>query len=297
MNRREFLNTGLSVTAGSLLPSIAANPGFALRIMATDWGFTGSTEEFCKAAKSAGYDGIEVWWTDDPAAQKKIFDTVEKQGLDIAFLCGGWQPDFEEHLRTFTKSINAACFSSRIKPLYINCHSGKDYFTKEQNLRIIQVSTEVSKSAGIPIYHETHRGRMCFSIPDTTYYLNHHADMRLTLDISHWCAVHESLLADQGKNLALALSRADHIHARVGHPQGPQVNDPRAPEWKEVVNKHLEWWDVIVNRKKKEGKLMTILTEFGPADYMPTIPFTKQPIANQWEVNRYMMNLLRERYK
>jgi hypothetical protein len=41
---------------------------------------------------------------------------------------------------------------------------------------------------------------------------------------------------------------------------------------------------------------MTILTEFGPPDYMPTTPYTRQPLADQWAINVHMMHLLRKRY-
>jgi hypothetical protein len=94
----------------------------------------------------------------------------------------------------------------------------------------------------------------------------------------------------------LALSRTDHIHARIGHAEGPQVNDPRAPEWKNAVDAHLSWWDKVVERKRIEGTPITFLTEFGPPSYLPTLPFTNQPVANQWEINIYMMDLLRKRY-
>jgi hypothetical protein len=94
----------------------------------------------------------------------------------------------------------------------------------------------------------------------------------------------------------LAISRSNHIHARIGHPEGPQVNDPRAPEWQNTVETHFKWWDAIVERKKKEGARLTILTEFGPADYMTTIPYTRQPLANQWEINVHMLKTLRARY-
>jgi hypothetical protein len=121
-------------------------------------------------------------------------------------------------------------------------------------------------------------------------------DLKITLDISHWCNVHESMLDDQPDNIKLALSRAEHIHARIGHPEGPQVNDPRAPEWKEIVDTHLGWWDQIINRKKQANEPITILTEFGPPDYMPTLAYTRQPVADQWAINVYMLQLLRKRY-
>ena len=119
----------------------------------------------------------------------------------------------------------------------------------------------------------------------------------LNADLSHWCNVHESFLEDQQETLELALARAGHIHARIGHPEGPQVNDPRAPEWKEAVDNHLEWWDKIIGHKLSRGEnTITILTEFGPPDYLPALPFTREPVANQWELNVYMMKMLRARY-
>jgi len=87
-----------------------------------------------------------------------------------------------------------------------------------------------------------------------------------------------------------------HIHARIGHPEGPQVNDPRAPEWDAAVKAHFAWWDKVAERKKKEGNVMTVLTEFGPPDYMPTLPYTRQPLADQWDINVHMLGVLRTRY-
>lgn len=296
MNRRDFLQSGLVLTAGAMLPAFAGSPGFSIQFMATDWGFNGSVDDFCAAAKKEGYDGVEVWWPQDAVAQKKQFDALDKHQLKVGILCGGWQADPKEHLQTFRNSITAATSNSRMKPLYINCHSGRDYFSFEENLSFIRFTTETTQKTGISVYHETHRGRMCYSAPVTRKFLEAVPEMRLTLDISHWCTVHESLLADQVATVNLALERAEHIHSRIGHPEGPQVNDPRAPEWENTVKQHLIWWDTIINRKKQKGENMTILTEFGPADYMPTLPYTRQPLANQWEINVYMMRLLKARY-
>jgi hypothetical protein len=137
---------------------------------------------------------------------------------------------------------------------------------------------------------------MLFAAPVARHYLETIPDLRLTFDVSHWCNVSESLLQDQAATVALALSRVDHIHARIGHPEGPQVNDPRAPEWEQAVKAHFAWWDEVIQRKKANGEVMTILTEFGPPDYMPTLPYTREPLADQWAINVHMMELLRKRY-
>ncbi|MBY0434254.1 MAG: sugar phosphate isomerase/epimerase, partial [Cyclobacteriaceae bacterium] len=182
------------------------------------------------------------------------------------------------------------------KPLYINCHSGRDHFSYDQNKTFIDLTTELSKRTQVPIYHETHRSRILYSAPVARQFMENLPDLRLTFDVSHWCNVHETLLEDQPETVAMALGRVDHIHARIGHQEGPQVNDPRAPEWKHAVEVHFGWWDQVVATKNKEGKVMTFLTEFGPIDYMPAMPYTRQPLSNQWEINTFMLDTLRKRY-
>ncbi|MGM9475053.1 sugar phosphate isomerase/epimerase family protein [Pedobacter sp. GSP4] len=306
--RRKFLQNTAVVTAASFIAPIgnlnANEPrhikpkaGYELLFMQTDWGFEGTRDEFCAAAKKEGYEGIEVWWPAETAAQKELFDAAKKHGLQIGFLCAGSSVNPAEHFTQFKSNLDAICANTYQKPVYINCHSGKDYFSYEDNKKIIDYVTAKAKATGIAIYHETHRGRMMFAATIARNFAEKNPDIRFTLDISHWCAVHESLLSDQKQTIDLILEKTDHIHSRIGHPEGPQVNDPRAPEWTNVVKAHLAWWDKVIERKKQKGERMTILTEFGPADYMPTLPYTRQPLADQWGINVYMMNLLRKRYQ
>ena len=270
---------------------------YKLTIMATSWGFDGSMDEFCAKVKKEGYDGVELWWpTDNKKAQDELFAALKKYGLEIGFLCGGSQEDPQEHLDFYKKMIDAAAKQKVQRPLYINNHSGRDHFSFEQNKKFIEHTNALAKETGISIVHETHRGRMLFAAHVTKQFIEKIPELRLNLDISHWCNVHESLLADQQATVQMSLERADLIHARIGHPEGPQVNDPRAPEWEQVVKQHFEWWDKVVARKKKNGERMVFLTEFGPPDYMPTMAYTRQPLADQWAINVHMMNLLRKRY-
>ncbi|WP_052354302.1 sugar phosphate isomerase/epimerase family protein [Flectobacillus major] len=302
MNRRDFMSTtslaSLGIMASTTHQIAFPQPekGFSLQILATNWGFNGTVDAFCAAAKKEGYDGIEMWWPTEKNAQEELFTALKKHNLAIGYLCGGHQKDPKEHLATFQKNLEAATSQSPIKPLYINCHSGRDYFTYEQNKAFIDLTTQVSQKSGIPVYHETHRGRMLFAAHIAHNFLQKNPALELTLDISHWCNVHESLLEDQAETVQLALERTGHIHTRVGHQEGPQVNDPRAPEWEAAFQTHLKWWDTVVALKMKKGQALTMLTEFGPPNYLPTLPYTQQPVANQWAINVYMLNMLRKRY-
>lgn len=304
LTRRKFLSsTALAGTSMLINPSktmaepissVKAAPGFELLIFATNWGYNGTWKDFCSLIKKEGYDGAEVWCPGETSQRESLVATFKEHGLKFGFLVGGWEKDFDKHFRQFEESLRAA---AKLQPVYINCHSGRDYYSFEQNKKFIDLTTAVNKESGVPIYHETHRSRILYSAPVSKQFMEQLPSLRLTLDISHWCNVHESLLDDQQETVDLAISRAEHIHARVGHQEGPQVNDPRAPEWKEALDKHIGWWDRIVARKKKDGQRMTILTEFGPVDYMPAMPYTRQPLANQWDINTYMMKTLRARYQ
>lgn len=304
MKRREFMNLTATSALLSSMETLAQekisvdniNAGFQLKIMATNWGWEGSMDAFCAAAKKEGYDGVELWWPNEPKDQKELFNALEKYDLEIGYLCGAGQKDASVNLENFKKAINAATTQSAKKPLYINCHSGRDFFTYEQNKAFIEHTTEATAKTGIRICHETHRGRMLFAAHITRNFIEKNPALRLTLDISHWCNVHESLLEDQAETVALALERVEHLHARIGHQEGPQVNDPQAPEWESAVKAHLNWWDKVMERKMKEGGIMTILTEFGPPNYLQTLPYTQQPVADQWAINVYMMKMLRKRY-
>jgi sugar phosphate isomerase/epimerase len=271
---------------------------FKAIILATNWGFEGTVDAFCAKAKKAGYDGIEMWWPMEQKNQEILFDALNKHELSIGFLCGVGEEEPIKHIAAFKNMLTSLLQHTKQKPLYVNCHSGKDYFSFDVNNEIIEFTLEQSKKSGIPIYHETHRSRMLYSAPNAKQFMEKNEALKITLDISHWCNVHESLLHDQEKTVQMALSRTGHIHARVGHAEGPQVNDPRAPEWETTVKRHLEWWDTVVQMQIKNGaNQMTFLTEFGPPNYMPTMPYTQQPLSNQWEINVYMMQLLRKRYQ
>jgi sugar phosphate isomerase/epimerase len=307
LNRRNFLGASTSVGTALLLSALdvysmthtstfTMNKSFELKILATNWGFPGSLDAYCAKVKQEGYDGIEIWWPVEKTAQDELFALLKKYQLDVGFLCGGSDSNYQKHFDQFVKMIDGAALQTIQRPLYINCHSGRDYFTVDQNNTFIDHTLELTKKTGLRICHETHRSRILYAAPVARSYMEKIPNLRITLDISHWCNVHESLLSDQGETIDLALSRTDHIHARIGHPEGPQVNDPRAPEWEDAVKSHLTWWDKVIEQKKKNGQQMTVLTEFGPPYYMPALPYTMQPLADQWAINVFMMKLLRKRY-
>ncbi len=265
-----------------------------IKFYAPEWGNTIPFDIFCQKLKAAGYDGVEMALPFEPVEKQAILTVLAKFNLElIGQYYQSFEQNLDEHAQNYEKYLRNLI---EAKPVFINCQTGKDYFSFVQNQQLFDLASGLAKESGIKIIHETHRGKSLFAAHVTQEYLTKIPDLRITLDISHWCNVHESLLADQTKAVDLAIIHTDHIHSRIGHPEGPQVNDPRANEWAEVLETHLGWWDKVVVLHEKNGTNLTITTEFGPTPYMPTVPFTQMPLANQWEINVYMMNLLKKRY-
>ena len=258
----------------------------------TNWGFEGSWEAFFLKTKSSGYDGVEVWLPKNARVQQEVSKGLKKHQLKVIYLCGTNKSlSFKESLLAYENDLKRAIVQ---KPYAINSHTGSDFFSFEQNMKFLKLANDLSNKYNIPIHHETHRGRFSYALPETKRYLNSDSAFRLTLDISHWMVVHESLLAKQQQLLDEVMERTDHIHARVGFEEGPQVNNPQAPEWDKALNRHLSIWESIILSHWKTGKPMTITTEFGPPNYLPTAPFTQKPLSNQWEANVFIMKAIKE---
>ncbi len=267
-----------------------------LHFLCTSWGNELPIEEFVLKVRTAGYDGVEMSIPhDDDAHKRRIHAAIADAGLHfVGHHSDTVTADFEKHKAQFLSRLHNLTDG---QPLLINSQTGKDFFSFEQNMELVELASAFTRESGVRVVHETHRGKFTFAAHVTAPFLLANAHLRIGADFSHWCNVAETLLHDQEESLSLAISRADHIHARVGFAEGPQVPDPRAPEWKEVLDRHISWWDRIVTLSRAESKeFLCITPEFGPYPYMTILPGSQQPIANQWDINVFMMNLLRERY-
>jgi len=260
------------------------------------WGSDSlSYPRFFNKVKDAGYDGVEMSLPFNKSEKSDILSLLNDNDLElVAQHFETKDPDPVIHKDNYRKHLyNLA----EAKPLFINSQTGKDYFSFEDNSELIEISFQVEKETGIPVVHETHRGKFSFAVHITRQYLEKVPDIKLGLDISHWCNVAESLLHDQLESVDLALLHTRHIHARVGYAEGPQIIDPRLQEWEEALNFHLACWDKVVeNFKHLKKEYLTITPEFGPYPYMIQLPFTRMPVSSQWEINLYMKKLLKARY-
>ena len=201
--------------------------------------------------KEAGYDGVEIGFLlKENQKQKEILQAASEENLIVIAQHYDTEKEiFNEYLDSYSEHLY---FLASLNPYFINAQTGKDYFSFDENCLILEKAFAIEKETGVKIIHETHRGKFSYSIDALEKYLNQFRQLRITADFSHYCVVSESFLQSdrQQEWISDAIKRTDHIHARVGYTQGPQVNDPRAEEWKEALNYHLQWWDAIIEQNK-----------------------------------------------
>lgn len=258
------------------------------------WGMEQPTlESKLNLIKDTGFDGVEMQIPHNNVEQKMLGALLNEIGLDLVVQVRADGSTVDQQIDSLEKELIRTL---DLKTLFINVHCGKDYWPLVENIRVISTAQNIASTLGIKILHETHRARATFCTTSTMAIIKALPEIRFCADFSHWCCVHNSLLQDQQDSIDRVIERSDYIHARVGSATSPQVSDPRATEWKEAVDAHVRWWERIVKHHKNSGSaFLPICSEFGPPEYMVTLPSTGKPIADQWDINCYMKDMLKER--
>ena len=122
---------------------------------------------------------------------------------------------------------------------------------------------------------ETHRGRPLGHAFQCKRILDAVPGLRLTADPSHWHVVHERFL-----DMDAVAGRVDHVHARVGNEERPQLAAPfddaspraagaegRSPRWWDMFRWPATDWHVAFWRKCWDAGARTACVEYGPAPY------------------------------
>ncbi len=261
-----------------------------------------SPYEFIDKAINDGYNGVELFLQPPDTLTTQFIDKIENiRSLNPDFFFVLLQLTFpdknetiESHIALMKKNLHIL---AELNPLFINSHTGRDHFSFDDNCKAIDAALNFAAQHNIRILHETHRGRFSFHTTTLLPYLQKFPELELVGDLSHFCTVSESMLEDQEEKLQLILPHIAHIHARIGFEQSPQINDPSAPEWSKYVDQFIQWWNTVLLLNKEAGKtLFTITPEFGPVPYMPVLPFTQNPLSNQWDNNLYMLNRLKNKF-
>lgn len=274
------------------------------------------------ALKQQGYHGIEMCLSHALAIGPEQFkDLLDAHDLKVGFVIfsdgpvapnglGGGQNIFgnvgdgfstpampgdtnkervvQQHIDVWKEQVDAVRTHFPDHCEFINSHSGKDYFTWTQAESFFSQALDYDKD----VLHEGHRKRFLHSPwVCRDFLVPNFPELKFVADLSHFTCVAETDPSDPDLTAVIeALApMTHHVHCRVGYDHGPQVSDPRAPEWLPYMEGFERWWDIIWEAQKKRGDTYTTFTpEHGPPSYQQTNPYSGQPTAHIWDVNHWI---------
>ena len=241
------------------------------------WGTVGTPESLFPRFRAKGYGAVEG---PIPSEDERgpLLDRLAAHGLGYVPMVFTEGATVADHVASFREQATAAAV---LGPLVVTSHSGRDAWTEGEAAAFFGEALRIEADLGVPVAHETHRGRVLYAPWTAARVLDRFDRLRLCVDFSHWVCVAERLLGDQTDVVAEAARRAVHVHARVGYEEGPQVPDFRAPEYAGHVAAHEAWWDLVWDAQAARGEPVSTLTpEFGPPGYLHTLPYTNAPVAD-----------------
>ena len=257
------------------------------------WGWQGDWSQCAAQVRQMGGVGVEARMPTDPFAVRSLASALQQEGLAyiaIVFTGGDVIPNqswtVQQHLDRLQLALDNA---AQLQPRFLNLLAGNDRWPMAQQVDFFGRAQALADAAGVVCSFETHRATSLYSPWLTLELIAQLPQLRFTADISHWVVVSERLLCDPVDELTPFVERVHHVQARVGYDQGPQVPHPAAPEYARELAFHQGVWEAIWASQMQRGYTTTTLTpEFGPDGYTHLLPFTRAPIADTAELNRWM---------
>jgi sugar phosphate isomerase/epimerase len=192
------------------------------------------------------------------------------------------------HLKVWQEQVEAA---QEFSPTLVNSHTLKDFFTFKMAEEFFTQALAWEEQKGYTVTHETHRKRFLHSPWVARDFVPKFPKMKICADLSHWIDIAETNTTDPDLTQVIEdiAPQVWHTHCRVGYDHGPQVADPRAPEWVPYMEGHERWWDAIWKAQAAHGqRVSTMIAEHGPPNYQQTLPHSREPVAHIWDVNHWI---------
>jgi hypothetical protein len=261
-----------------------------LEVLMSWWGMSGlgdqngagtewSMEEKVRYIAEAGYDGINGMLPEGKDAEQwhRLLDQY-----NLSYSVNAY-PKTAEDLDVFL--CEAKSFG-RID--FVNVQVMRPFLVGDQAVDLLADMGELSRSAGIPAYIETHRGTITQDLLRTVEYAERLQKLELTIDFSHYVVAGEMrMVSDEAEELLQTLlTRTKSIHARVSNGEQVQIDIPMLAsvvqegaaghEFEHPLLKNYQRWWLSGMRSwrqgAKEDEVLPFICELGPPPYAITVP-------------------------
>lgn len=263
------------------------------------WGLpnlvSGDRRRLFAALRTRGWDGVEASLDDIGTSSADRADAVaaaQSEGVALVLSAYSSWANYDGPYEHLSVQQHADAMKSQLTQIadlhvgsggyggaspivHVNAHSGTDAWAEAEAVDYFEAALNAGASLGtaVPdISHETHRGRYLGCPFRTARLLERVPALRLTSDFSHWVVACERLLDTPAESewLATCIAPAvDHIHARVGAPQAPQVPGVQAAGWQRAVARHHAWWSTVWSAREAASISSRAATHSATLEYGP----------------------------
>ncbi|WP_255295266.1 sugar phosphate isomerase/epimerase [Bacillus sp. AFS037270] len=235
-------------------------------------------EEKVRCIAEAGYDGINGMLPEGREAERwqRLLDQY-----NLSYSVNAY-PKTAEELEVFlckAKSFGRVDF--------VNVQVIRPFLIGEQAVQLLADMAELSQTAGIPAYIETHRGTITQDLLRTVEYAKRLPGLELTIDFSHYVVAGEMhTVSDEAEELLRTLlPRTKSIHARVSNGEQVQIDIPMFGsvdgegaadlEFEHPMLKHFQRWWLGGMRSwrqtAQQDEVLPFVCELGPPPYAITV--------------------------
>jgi sugar phosphate isomerase/epimerase len=271
-----------------------------LEVLMSWWGMSGlgghngagnewSMEEKVWRIAEAGYDGINGMLPEGKEAEQwqRLLDQY-----NLSYSVNAY-PKTAEELDVFLRKAKSF---GRVD--FVNVQVMRPFLVGDHAVQLLAEMAELSRSAGIPAYIETHRGTITQDLLRTVEYAERLPELELTIDFSHYVVVGEMrTVSDEAEELLQTLlSRTKSIHARISNGEQVQIDIPMFGnvgegeiEFEDPMLKHFQrWWLGGMQswrQDAKEDEVLPFICELGPPPYAITVRGTdgvEREVSDRW---------------
>ncbi|WP_251032150.1 sugar phosphate isomerase/epimerase family protein [Mesobacillus foraminis] len=259
-----------------------------LEVLMSWWGMNGlgiqngageewSMEEKVRRIAEAGYDGINGMLPEGREAER-WHELLDEYNLSYSVNA---YPKTAKELDVFL--CKAKSFG---KVDFVNVQVMRPFLAGEQAVQLLADMAELSRSADIPAYIETHRGTITQDLLRTVEYAQRLPGLELTIDFSHYVVAGEmrTVSEEAEELLQKLLPRTKSIHARISNGEQVQIDIPMsgsmgeessANKYEHSMLKHFQRWWLGGMRSwrqaAKDGEVLPFVCELGPPPYAITV--------------------------
>jgi hypothetical protein len=235
--------------------------------------------------KAAGFDGFGALWHEDAAAAEAV-ELATREGLVVEGLC------VPQSLAGIEAAIARA---ARFPVHHLNLQLKLLPRTLEEASRLLGRIEALIAGASVPVYIETHRGRLTNDLFFTLELIERHPRLKLLADLSHYVVAREMELpidAETDRQMATILERSWAFHGRVAGSE--QVQLPLGfAQHQNWIDQFGAWWAAGFaswRRRAAPDAELTFVCELGPQPYAISGPDGRD-LTDRWTESLLLKDL------